>query len=42
MGQYIYYEMPDQYISHVSQWLLRIELDRKRMTDKTLSQCHFQ
>ena len=27
-----YYEMPDQ---DISQWLLRIELDRKRMTDKT-------
>ena len=29
-----YYEMPDQ---DISQWLLRIELDRKRMTDKTLT-----
>ncbi|CAF4100212.1 unnamed protein product, partial [Rotaria sordida] len=32
-----YYEMPDQDITNISQWLLRIELDRKRMTDKTLS-----
>ena len=32
-----YYEMPDQDMSHISQWLLRIELDRKRMTDKTLT-----
>ena len=32
-----YYEMPDQDISQISQWLLRIELDRKRMTDKTLT-----
>jgi DNA-directed RNA polymerase II subunit RPB1 len=32
-----YYEMPDQDISGVSPWLLRIELDRKRMTDKMLT-----
>ena len=32
-----YYEMPDQDITNISQWLLRIELDRKRMTDKTLT-----
>ena len=29
------YEMPDQDMTNISQWLLRIELDRKRMTDKT-------
>lgn len=33
----IYYEMPDIDVSRISPWLLRIELDRKRMTDKKLS-----
>jgi DNA-directed RNA polymerase II subunit RPB1 len=33
----IYYEMPDFDINRLSPWLLRIELDRKRMTDKKLS-----
>ena len=33
----IYYEMPDFDITKLSPWLLRIELDRKRMTDKKLS-----
>ncbi|KAI0988983.1 hypothetical protein GJ496_007709 [Pomphorhynchus laevis] len=33
----IYYEMPDHGVSPSSPWLLRIELDRKRMTDKKLS-----
>ena len=33
----IYYEMPDFDITRLSPWLLRIELDRKRMTDKKLS-----
>merc|ERR1719239_652979 len=33
----IYYEMPDFDASRISPWLLRIELDRKRMTDKKLS-----
>jgi DNA-directed RNA polymerase II subunit RPB1 len=33
----IYYEMPDFDINKLSSWLLRIELDRKRMTDKKLS-----
>ena len=32
-----YYEMPDQDVTNLSQWLLRIELDRKRMIDKSLS-----
>jgi DNA-directed RNA polymerase II subunit RPB1 len=32
-----YYEMPDQDMTNISQWLLRIKLDRKRMTDKTLT-----
>ncbi|CAF0756618.1 unnamed protein product [Adineta steineri] len=32
-----YYEMPNQNIANISQWLLRIELDRKQMTDKTLT-----
>ncbi|CAF5095278.1 unnamed protein product, partial [Rotaria magnacalcarata] len=32
-----YYEMLDQDIMNISQWLLRIELDRKRMADKILS-----
>jgi hypothetical protein len=32
-----YYEMPDQDITNISQWLLTIQLDRKRMTDKTLT-----
>ncbi|KAI1289307.1 DNA-directed RNA polymerase II subunit RPB1 [Halotydeus destructor] len=33
----VYYEMPDFDTTRVSPWLLRIELDRKRMTDKKLS-----
>ncbi|PAV61603.1 hypothetical protein WR25_03126 isoform F [Diploscapter pachys] len=33
----IFYEMPDFDPSRCSPWLLRIELDRKRMTDKKLS-----
>ncbi len=33
----IYYEMPDFDVSKISPWLLRIELDRKRMTDKKLT-----
>lgn len=33
----IYYEMPDFDASRISAWLLRIELDRKRMTDKKLT-----
>ena len=33
----IYYEMPDFNVSRISPWLLRIELDRKRMTDKKLT-----
>ncbi|CAF3867330.1 unnamed protein product [Rotaria sordida] len=32
-----YYEMPDQDIRNLSQWLLRIELDKKCMTDRTLT-----
>uniref|UniRef100_H2Z9D9 DNA-directed RNA polymerase subunit n=1 Tax=Ciona savignyi TaxID=51511 RepID=H2Z9D9_CIOSA len=33
----VYYEMPDFDVTRISSWLLRIELDRKRMTDKKLS-----
>ncbi|KAI1719686.1 RNA polymerase rpb1, domain 1 domain-containing protein [Ditylenchus destructor] len=33
----IFYEMPDFDPSHASPWLLRLELDRKRMTDKKLT-----
>lgn len=33
----VYYEMPDFDTARISPWLLRIELDRKRMTDKKLS-----
>lgn len=33
----IFYEMPDIDINKLSPWLLRIELDRKRMTDKKLT-----
>lgn len=33
----VYYEMPDFDVSKISAWLLRIELDRKRMTDKKLT-----
>lgn len=33
----IYYEIPDFDASRISPWLLRIELDRKRMTDKKLT-----
>lgn len=30
----VYYEMPDFDVSRISPWLLRIELDRKKMTGK--------
>ncbi|KAK9505662.1 hypothetical protein O3M35_009660 [Rhynocoris fuscipes] len=33
----VYYEMPDFDPARISPWLLRIELDRKRMTDKKLT-----
>jgi DNA-directed RNA polymerase II subunit RPB1 len=33
----IFYEMPDFDPTRISPWLLRIELDRKRMTDKKLT-----
>ena len=33
----IYYEMPDFDVARISPWLLRIELDMKRMTDKKLT-----
>ncbi|XP_050438042.1 DNA-directed RNA polymerase II subunit RPB1-like [Adelges cooleyi] len=33
----IYYEMPDFDPTKISPWLLRIELDRKKMTDKKLT-----
>ena len=33
----MYYEMPDFDVSRISPWLLRIELDRKKMTDKKLT-----
>ena len=33
----IYYEMPDIDVDKISPWLLRVELDRKKMTDKKLS-----
>ncbi|KAG0729095.1 DNA-directed RNA polymerase II subunit RPB1 [Chionoecetes opilio] len=33
----VYYEMPDFDVSRISPWLLRIELDRKKMTDKKLT-----
>lgn len=33
----IFYEMPDFDASTASPWLLRMELDRKKMTDKKLS-----
>merc|ERR1719362_1815151 len=33
----VYYEMPDFDPNRISNWLLRIELDRKRMTDKRLT-----
>jgi len=33
----IFYEMPDFDPSNASPWLLRLELDRKRMVDKKLS-----
>merc|ERR1719461_1915633 len=36
----VYYEMPDFDQSKISPWLLRIELDRKRMTDKRLTMEH--
>ena len=33
----LYYEMPDFDPTRTSPWLLRIELDRKRMTDRKLT-----
>lgn len=33
----VYYEMPDFDVTRISPWLLRLELDRKRMTDKKLT-----
>ena len=36
----VYYEMPDFDVTRISPWLLRIELDRKRMTDKKLTMEH--
>ena len=33
----VYYEMPDFDPTRISPWLLRIELDRKRMTDNQLT-----
>ena len=36
----VYYEMPDFDPTRISPWLLRIELDRKRMTDKKLTMEH--
>jgi len=33
----VYYEMPDFDPTRISPWLLRLELDRKRMTDKKLT-----
>ncbi|XP_003740810.1 DNA-directed RNA polymerase II subunit RPB1 [Galendromus occidentalis] len=33
----VYYEMPDFDPTKISPWLLRVELDRKRMTDKKLT-----
>lgn len=33
----VYYEMPDFDVSRISPWLLRIELDRKKMTGKHLT-----
>lgn len=37
----VYYEMPDFDPSRISPWLLRIELDRKRMTGKKIEICYF-
>lgn len=37
----VYYEMPDFDPTRISPWLLRIELDRKRMTGKFLSNITF-
>lgn len=33
----VYYEMPDRDLSNISPWMLRLEFDRKRMTDKKLT-----
>ena len=33
----VYYEMPDFDPARISPWLLRLELDRRRMTDKKLT-----
>lgn len=33
----VYYEMPDFDVARISPWLLRIELDRKKMTDRKLT-----
>lgn len=37
----VYYEMPDFDPSRISPWLLRIELDRKRMTGKKIEIYYF-
>ena len=33
----LYYEMHDSDMSEISPWLLRIELDKKKVTDRTLT-----
>lgn len=33
----VYYEMPDFDVARISPWLLRVELDRKHMTDRKLT-----
>ncbi|XP_070810562.1 DNA-directed RNA polymerase II subunit RPB1 isoform X3 [Pituophis catenifer annectens] len=33
----VYYEMPDFDVTRISPWLLRVELDRKHMTDRKLT-----
>lgn len=34
----VYYEMPDFDVNRISPWLLRIELDRKRMTGTEITE----
>ena len=36
----MYYEMPDFDVTNIEPWLLRIELDHKRMTDKKMTMEH--
>uniref|UniRef100_H2Z9E4 DNA-directed RNA polymerase subunit n=1 Tax=Ciona savignyi TaxID=51511 RepID=H2Z9E4_CIOSA len=38
----VYYEMPDFDVTRISSWLLRIELDRKRMTEAGITNSYYE